>query len=84
MALHLQSNRTTILVSCDDVGPIQIICIAVFTLACGAMFYALFGYPLLLDWMAKHSHNPVQKDDKLRTVSFVIAVYNAKSFWSAS
>ena len=61
-------------------APIQIICIAVFTLACGAMFYALFGYPLLLDWMAKHSHNPVQKDDKLRTVSFVIAVYNGEKF----
>ena len=61
-------------------APLQIICIAVFTLACVVMFYALFGYPLLLDWMAARSHNPVQKDDKLRTVSFVIAVYNGEKF----
>ncbi len=61
-------------------APIQIICIAVFTLACGVMFYALFGYPLLLNWMANRSHNPVYKDDKLRTVSFVIAVYNGEKF----
>jgi biofilm PGA synthesis N-glycosyltransferase PgaC len=61
-------------------APLQIICIAVFTLACVVMFYALFGYPLLLNWMAARSHNPVQKDDKLRTVSFVIAVYNGEKF----
>ena len=61
-------------------APIQIFSIAVFTLACAVMFYALFGYPLLLNWMADRSHNPVQKDDKLRTVSFVIAVYNGEKF----
>lgn len=61
-------------------APIQITCIAVFTLACVMMFYALFGYPLLLNWMAEHSDNPVRKDDKLRTVSFVIAVYNGEKF----
>jgi cellulose synthase/poly-beta-1,6-N-acetylglucosamine synthase-like glycosyltransferase len=61
-------------------APIQIFCIAVFTLACAVMFYALFGYPLLLNWMADRSHNPVHKDDKLRTVSFVIAVYNGEKF----
>jgi len=44
------------------------------------MFYALFGYPLLLDWMARRANNPVHKDDKLRTVSFVIAVYNGEKF----
>jgi cellulose synthase/poly-beta-1,6-N-acetylglucosamine synthase-like glycosyltransferase len=44
------------------------------------MFYVLFGYPLLLDWMAKHANNPVHKDDKVRTVSFVIAVYNGEKF----
>ena len=61
-------------------APIQMLCTAVFTLACAVMFYALFGYPLLLDWMAGRSHNPVHKDDKLRTVSFVIAVYNGEKF----
>ena len=60
--------------------PLQVICIAVFAAACAVMFYALFGYPLLLDWLAQRSHNPVHKDDKLRSVSFVIAVYNGEKF----
>ncbi len=60
--------------------PAQIICVAVFTLACAIMFYALFGYPLLLDFLARRAHNPVRKDDRLRTVSFVIAVYNGDKF----
>ena len=58
----------------------QIICIAVFAVACAIMFYALIGYPLLLDWLAKRTDNPVRKDDTLRTVSFVIAVYNGDKF----
>ena len=58
----------------------QILSITVFALACATMFYALFGYPLLLGWMARRSHNPVHKDDQLRTVSFVIAVYNGEKF----
>jgi cellulose synthase/poly-beta-1,6-N-acetylglucosamine synthase-like glycosyltransferase len=60
--------------------PAQIICVAVFTLACAIMFYALFGYPLLLDFLARRAHKPVRKDDRLRTVSFVIAVYNGDNF----
>ena len=51
-----------------------------FALASATMFYALFGYPLLLGWLAKRANNPVHKDDKLRTVSFVIAVYNGEKF----
>jgi cellulose synthase/poly-beta-1,6-N-acetylglucosamine synthase-like glycosyltransferase len=58
----------------------QILSITIFALACATMFYALFGYPLLLGWMARHANNPVHKDDKLRTVSFVIAVYNGEKF----
>src|SRR5208283_3978427 len=54
--------------------------ITIFALAGACMFYALFGYPMLLGWMAKRSHNPVHKDDELRTVSFVIAVYNGEKF----
>jgi cellulose synthase/poly-beta-1,6-N-acetylglucosamine synthase-like glycosyltransferase len=61
-------------------APTQIMCITMFLLACGVMFYALFGYPLLLNWLADRSHNPVHKDDKLRSVSFVIAVYNGEKF----
>ena len=61
-------------------GLMQILSITIFALACATMFYALFGYPLLLGWMARHANNPVHKDDKLRTVSFVIAVYNGEKF----
>lgn len=58
----------------------QILSMAVFALACALMLYALIGYPLLLNWLAKRAKNPVRKDDKLRTVSFVIAVYNGEKF----
>ena len=60
--------------------PIQSLCVAVFAIGCALMFYALFGYPLLLNWLARRSDNPVHKDDKLRSVSFVIAVYNGEKF----
>jgi cellulose synthase/poly-beta-1,6-N-acetylglucosamine synthase-like glycosyltransferase len=72
--------RFLYLISYAMLDPAQIICIAVFTLACAIMFYALFGYPLLLDFLARRADNPVHKDDKLRTVSFVIAVYNGDKF----
>lgn len=58
----------------------QIISIAVFVLACAVAVYALVGYPLLLNWLARRVDNPVRKDDKLRSVSFVIAVYNGEKF----
>jgi cellulose synthase/poly-beta-1,6-N-acetylglucosamine synthase-like glycosyltransferase len=58
----------------------QVLSITVFAVAGATMFYALFGYPLLLGWMARRANNPVHKDDKLRTVSFVIAVYNGEKF----
>src|SRR5208283_1087193 len=61
-------------------APWQVLSTTVFSLAGITMFYALFGYPLLLGWMAKRANNPVHKDDKLRTVSFVIAVYNGEKF----
>jgi len=61
-------------------SPAQIISITVFTLACATAIYALIGYPLLLDRLARRANNPVHKDTKLRTVSFVIAVYNGERF----
>jgi cellulose synthase/poly-beta-1,6-N-acetylglucosamine synthase-like glycosyltransferase len=61
-------------------SPAQIACSAVFLLACAVAFYALIGYPLLLGRLAKRADNPVRKDDKLRSVSFVIAVYNGEKF----
>lgn len=62
------------------VAPSQLICTAIFAVSCAVMFYALIGYPLLLDWLARRANNPVHKDDKLRTVSFVIAVFNGEKF----
>jgi poly-beta-1,6-N-acetyl-D-glucosamine synthase len=59
---------------------IQILSVTIFAIACAVMFYALIGYPLLLNWLASRADNPVHKDDKLRTVSFVIAVYNGEKF----
>jgi cellulose synthase/poly-beta-1,6-N-acetylglucosamine synthase-like glycosyltransferase len=72
-------------VSCNLVAAImlslvQIFSAAVFVLACAVMLYALIGYPLLLNWLAKRVNNPVHKDDQLRTVSIVIAVYNGEKF----
>src|ERR1700758_2817900 len=58
----------------------QTLSIVVFVIAGATIFYVLFGYPLLLNWMARRASNPVHKDDKLRTVSFVIAVYNGEKF----
>ena len=61
-------------------APVQIASVTVFALACATMFYVLFGYPLLLSCMAASANNPVRKDDNVRTVSFVIAVYNGEKF----
>ena len=61
-------------------SPAQIFSVTVFTLACAVAFYALVGYPLLLDWLARRADNPVHKDNQLRSVSFVIAVYNGEKF----
>jgi cellulose synthase/poly-beta-1,6-N-acetylglucosamine synthase-like glycosyltransferase len=58
----------------------QTLSIVVFVIAGATIFYVLFGYPLLLNWVARRANNPVHKDDKLRTVSFVIAVYNGEKF----
>src|SRR5271165_7169825 len=58
----------------------QTLSTVVFVIAGATIFYVLFGYPLLLNWMARRANNPVHKDDKPRTVSFVIAVYNGEKF----
>ena len=60
--------------------PTQIFCFAAFVFAVAVILYGLFGYPLLLGFIAKHTDNPVHKDDQLRSVSFVIAVRNGEKF----
>ena len=59
---------------------VQVFSISVFAVASITILYVLAGYPLLLGWMARRAENPVHKDDKLRSVSFVIAVYNGEKF----
>jgi len=59
---------------------IQAICIGVFAIAGATVVYTLFGYPLLLGWMAKRHEQPVHRDEVLRSVSFVIAVHNGETF----
>jgi cellulose synthase/poly-beta-1,6-N-acetylglucosamine synthase-like glycosyltransferase len=66
--------------SAAALAPMQTLSIVVLALAGANMFYALFGYPLLLRWQARRANNPVHKDDQLRSVSFVIAVYNGEKF----
>ena len=65
-------------------SPVQIFCVTIFLLSGAVAVYALIGYPMLLNWLAKRANNPVHKDDKLRTVSFVIAVYNGEKFLDAN
>ena len=60
--------------------PTQLFCFTVFALACLVIFYGLFGYPLLLGFLASRANNPVRKDNQLRSASFVIAVRNGEKF----
>ena len=61
-------------------SPIQGICVLVVVLSSATIMYTLFGYPLLLGWMANHQEKPVRRDNVLRSVSFVIAVHNGEKF----
>jgi biofilm PGA synthesis N-glycosyltransferase PgaC len=61
-------------------SPLQVVCAALFVVACCTLFYTLVGYPLLLGWIARKHNNPVAKDEHLRSVSFVIAVHNGEKF----
>ena len=61
-------------------SPLQWTSLGVFFTAFGLIVYALFGYPILLGLIARSRNNVIHKDDKLRTVSFVIAVRNGEKF----
>ena len=58
--------------------PVQTFSAVVFVLCSLLILYVLFGYPVLLWWMARRYEKPVQKDGKLRSVSIVIAVRNGE------
>jgi len=71
---------TSLSLTATTLEPLQLLSVTVFAVAGATVCYVLFAYPLLLNWMARRANNPVHKDDKLRTVSFVIAVYNGEKF----
>jgi cellulose synthase/poly-beta-1,6-N-acetylglucosamine synthase-like glycosyltransferase len=58
----------------------ELLAVVVFITAFCLLLYILFGYPLLLRWIAEHHEQPVRKDGPLRTVSIVIAVRNGEQF----
>ena len=55
----------------------------VFCCLFAVVVYALAGYPLLLRFAARRHHHPVRKDGQLRSVSFLIPVYNGDKFLDA-
>ena len=48
--------------------------IAMFALSVAYLVYVLFGYPMLLGWLARRFARPVRRDEQPRPVSFIIAV----------
>lgn len=55
-------------------------CLIVFCCLFAVVVYALGAYPLLLGFTARRHHHPVRKDGQLRSVSFLIPVYNGEKF----
>jgi len=55
-------------------------CLIVFCCLFAIVVYALAGYPLLLRFAARRHDHPIRKDSQLRTVSFLIPVYNGERF----
>lgn len=55
-------------------------CLIVFCCLFALVVYALAGYPLLLRLAARRHRHPIRKDGQLRTVSFLIPVYNGEKF----
>lgn len=58
-------------------------CLIVFCCLFAVVVYALAAYPLLLGFAARRHHHPIRKDGQLRSVSFLIPVYNGEKFLDA-
>jgi cellulose synthase/poly-beta-1,6-N-acetylglucosamine synthase-like glycosyltransferase len=56
------------------------ICLIVFSALLAVVIYALVGYPVLLDFVARRHYHPVRKDTETRSVSFIIPVHNGEQF----
>ena len=57
--------------------------VAVFGVSIASVMYVIFGYPLLLGWLARRCARPVIKDDVVRDISIVIAARNGEQFVDA-
>ncbi len=51
-----------------------------FLLCAGLLFYILFGYPVLLSFLASRHGRPMQAGGEQKTVSIVIPVHNGEQF----
>jgi len=60
--------------------PLQVACSIIFLLAFLAIVYVLFGYPLLLAFLARKHDHPIEKDDRFRSVSVILPVRNGSKF----
>ena len=60
--------------------PLQIACSAIFVLTFLAIVYVLFGYPLLLAFLARRHDHPIRKDSRPRSVSVILPVRNGGKF----
>ncbi len=58
-------------------------CLITFFCLIAVVVYALVIYPVVLGLAARGHNHPIQKDDTLRSVSFIIPVHNGEKFLDA-
>lgn len=51
-----------------------------FLICAGLIFYVIAGYPLVLGWLARRNGRRPAKQNQLKSVSILIAVYNGEAF----
>jgi cellulose synthase/poly-beta-1,6-N-acetylglucosamine synthase-like glycosyltransferase len=54
--------------------------VAILVICAILIAYVLFGYPLLLAYLARHRTSPVQAAFQQKSVSVVLAVYNGETY----
>jgi len=57
--------------------------LVIFAVATAVLVYVLFGYPLLLGWLAKVQARPIQKKPQEPSISVIVAVYNGEQYLDA-
>ncbi len=56
------------------------LCLVLFLLSAGLILYVMFGYPLLLAWLARRNPRPVRKRLEPKTVTVLLTVYNGEQW----